>query len=256
MYTGIFFDIDGTLRDVRTSTIPKSTMYSLRRLRESGYFLGISTGRAMSEIEDDIIGLIDWDAFICNNGQVLYTRDAGKIHEQFIPKDAIIACLEVSDQIGGPLDLVDDSNRAFLTGPANRYVAEAFRFFDMPIHPIRPYGDEKIITAMAFGPSECLYSQYQAIPGIRVIPGISTYADICLDNVSKYTGIVTVMERSGLNDFIAFGDSMNDWEMLKNANLSVAMGDSHPQIIDIATYHTDAVMEDGIEKACKLLQLY
>lgn len=256
MNTGIFFDIDGTLRDVGTGAVPRSTQRALHRLRECGYYLGVSTGRAIHEIEQDIMQLVDWDAFICNNGQVVYTRDAGKIYEQLIPEDAVAACLEVSAKAGSPLDLVDEHSRAFLTAPANRYVKEAFQFFNLPINQVKPYRGEKILAAMVFGPPHHSYAEYRAIPGLSVLPGISTYADICPSNVSKHTGIAAVMERNNLEDYIAFGDALNDLEMLENAKLSVALGNSHPQVADMATYHTSAVLDDGIERACKALQLY
>jgi len=46
---------------------------------------------------------------------------------------------------------------------------------------------------------------------------------------------------------IAFGDGHNDIEMIKYAKYGVAMGNSHPDLIKEAKYHTKSVKEHGIK---------
>lgn len=58
-----------------------------------------------------------------------------------------------------------------------------------------------------------------------------------------------------IEDTIAFGDSANDIGMLRAAGFGVAMGNSSEDVKLEADYVTTPVMEDGIWKACKHLEL-
>lgn len=65
---------------------------------------------------------------------------------------------------------------------------------------------------------------------------------------SKLTGIQKVLEYYGadIKDCIAFGDSMNDYDMIKFAGTGVAMGNSVEALKSIADYVTLNVEDDGI----------
>ena len=49
-----------------------------------------------------------------------------------------------------------------------------------------------------------------------------------------------------LSDTIAFGDSMNDYEMMRTAGISVAMGNACKELKRIADVICGNVWEDGI----------
>lgn len=68
----LFFDIDGTLVDSTTHIVPDSTKKALHSLKEAGHLLCISTGRSLQSVMDGAYDqLIDWDIYLCNNGQRL-----------------------------------------------------------------------------------------------------------------------------------------------------------------------------------------
>ena len=53
----------------------------------------------------------------------------------------------------------------------------------------------------------------------------------------------------------AFGDSMNDLEILQAAGIGIAMGNGVPKLKEEADYVTDDIGRDGVYKACKHFQL-
>ena len=59
-----------------------------------------------------------------------------------------------------------------------------------------------------------------------------------------------------LKNTIAFGDSMNDYEIVTTAGIGVAMGNGHPQLKAAADYVTAPIGEDGVYKACEALHLF
>ncbi|MFA7144016.1 MAG: HAD hydrolase family protein, partial [Candidatus Izemoplasmatales bacterium] len=50
-------------------------------------------------------------------------------------------------------------------------------------------------------------------------------------------------------DVFAIGDGMNDISMLKTVNHGIAMGNSHPELLSVATYVTSDVGDEGVANA-------
>ncbi len=67
----IFFDIDGTLiaYDGEKSVMPESTKLAIKKLRENGHLVFISSGRPIRFIIQEFRGM--FDGFICGNGTYL-----------------------------------------------------------------------------------------------------------------------------------------------------------------------------------------
>ena len=58
-----------------------------------------------------------------------------------------------------------------------------------------------------------------------------------------------------MSETYAFGDSMNDLEILQEAGTGIAMGNAVPKLKEGADYVTDRIDENGIYNACKHFRL-
>ena len=56
-------------------------------------------------------------------------------------------------------------------------------------------------------------------------------------------------------DTVAFGDSLNDIEMIQTASIGVAMGNGRQELKDVADFVTTHVEADGIYNGVKKLKL-
>ena len=54
-----------------------------------------------------------------------------------------------------------------------------------------------------------------------------------------------------LSGQVVFGDGHNDISMMRQAPISIAMGNAIDEVKEVATYITKSNQEDGIEYACK-----
>ena len=72
-------------------------------------------------------------------------------------------------------------------------------------------------------------------------------------NTTKASGIKKYLELTGisLENTYAYGDSMNDLEMLQYVKYGVAMGNSSPELKEKASYSTSSISEDGIYNSLK-----
>ena len=69
-----------------------------------------------------------------------------------------------------------------------------------------------------------------------------------MERVCEYYG-------ADMADTVAFGDSMNDFEVLQAAGTGIAMGNAVSELKEIADYVTADIEEDGIFKACRYFHL-
>ena len=69
---------------------------------------------------------------------------------------------------------------------------------------------------------------------------------------SKANGLKRLCRYYGVDQAhtYAFGDSMNDYEILKEAGVGIAMGNALEELKEAADYVTDDISRDGVYKAC------
>ncbi|GAE44685.1 HAD family hydrolase [Mesobacillus boroniphilus] len=81
--------------------------------------------------------------------------------------------------------------------------------------------------------------------------------DVIRDHVNKGIGVEFLLKKLGIKreESIAFGDGMNDREMLKSAGEGFAMGNAHPDLFQYAKHKTTAVTNSGIFNGLKSLGL-
>ena len=79
------------------------------------------------------------------------------------------------------------------------------------------------------------------------------FYEIVPKGYSKATAIRYITEYLNIpmEDTVAIGDSNNDLDMLRYVQNSIAMGVCTEEVAEAASYRTDTVEQDGIEKAMR-----
>lgn len=243
------FDVDGTLRDNVHHQVSQSTKEALRLLKQNGYKIVISSGRGIDSLKKT--GLMEqfpWDGFVCNNGQVVLDAKQNCLFHAKLKKESVEETLRIADELGYAVVL--KSNPRIITKEPDEYVYETQRYFNNNIPSLGQYVGQDVDAMIVYGPLGYDYAPFLNIDGVTVLPGESTYADLTIEGISKATGIQLLMNLYGLDGYVAFGDSLNDMDMFKHAQISIAMGQGNQKLKDIATYVTSSIDEDGIYNAC------
>jgi Cof subfamily protein (haloacid dehalogenase superfamily) len=249
-----FFDLDGTILDPQTNSIPNSTINALQRLKENGHFCAVATGRTMKSIlRAKLNEIILWDGFVCSNGQQVFLSTDKPLYQQYMDPKTVYA-LEAYAQKHG-INIQYESHPSFLLKKEDEAVKISHSFFNEPIPTLyKTYNNENIDMMLAYTHDRHHFDEIAKIPGISVYPGEAPYADVIDASFSKYHGIKALLEHYNMDhtSYIAFGDSLNDEEMITHAKISIAMGNANPKLKEIADVITRSVDQDGIYTACQI----
>ena len=252
----IFFDIDGTLMDEKTGTIPPTTIQAILQAQANGHLCFINTGRPFSTIHSSITD-IPFDGYICGCGTYIQYHNQTLFHTQLNSKlrHKVIQSIyqyQVDAVLEGKNDVYFSKNlkHPFIKNMKNNYMKHHF-----PLHTFQQNED------IPFDKFAVWYSQETAIEDFKlalqdhfhIIQRDTDFLEIVPLPYSKASGIQYIIDHLGytIEDTISIGDSTNDLPMLKYTHDSVAMGNSNPQLFSKVSYITTDINNDGILNALK-----
>lgn len=242
-----FFDVDGTLYDHEKKEIPPLHLEMLKRLKQEGIRICLCSGRAWPLLQNlGILSEADWDGFVCGNGSYVYDKEGVELFKNVIPKKSAYDIFDRAEkqQIG----LFVAGNCAFCTrddGPT-RQLLNDFSIVGVPFRD-KTENDEFCIISLAVSDTRKRRPEFESIPDIQILYNEASI-DIMRKDLSKYEGIKVLMDHFGFNehDYMAFGDALNDLEMLENASLGAAMADGDARVLAKIENHCPSVKEAGI----------
>ena len=87
-------------------------------------------------------------------------------------------------------------------------------------------------------------------PCFALVRWHQTAVDVMPAQVNKWTACHWVMQQTGFTPerAIAFGDGLNDMQMLQGVGLGIAMDNGHPELKAIADHVAPALHLDGIAR--------
>ncbi|KAB7707911.1 Cof-type HAD-IIB family hydrolase [Bacillus aerolatus] len=251
----VFFDIDGTLLD-HDKQLPEKTKEAVRLLRDKGVYTAIATGRAPFMYED-LRKELDIHSFVSFNGQYVVFEDE-VIYLNPLAVDALERLNECANKLEHPLVYMNEKvMRA--NHPKHTYIEESLGSLKFPHPESAPdfYKESELYQTLIFCEESDESYYREQFPEFTFIRWHPYSLDILPAGGSKAEGIKKMMERLKfkMEDVYAFGDGLNDIEMLKLAGTGVAMGNALPPVKKAADMVTTDVAEDGIYLALEKLNL-
>lgn len=245
----VLFDIDGTLFDNDRMCIPESTKKALLELHQVAQ-IGIATGRAgfMLYSVEEILPLVDY--LILINGQYIKAKNQ-VIYENSIAPEALAALVcDMNDIPHGFVGSDDES-----VSKIDSDVIQSFQGLGLHLPRKDPdfYLKNKVYMAWAFCKREKAIDLMAKHPEFAFIRWLGVGYDILPKEASKGLGMKHLADylKIDLNDVIAFGDGDNDYELIRDAGLGIAMGNGTSKVKAAADFITTPVNEDGIFLALK-----
>ncbi len=262
----IFLDIDGTF--VSAMAAPSAyAVEAVRGARANGHKVFLCTGRNMPIIGNDILE-VGFDGVIASAGS--HVEIGGEVlFDKILPEETIQECLSIFHahgmycRIETPEGIYTDPQMESLlkTAKPDKANSELIRMqkeieADIAISPYDEYpgqGAYKIcFTSRDLESIEKSKKYLEDRFGYAVHPYANSSAcyngEIIPKGIDKGKGMEIVCRyyEDHLQNTVAFGDSMNDYEMMVAAGVSVAMGNACEELKQIADVVCGNVWEDGI----------
>lgn len=244
-------DMDGTLLD-ENGQVPPETFDLILALRERGVRFVASSGRRYDRLCDFFSPVKDRMDFVASNGAQVFA-DGVQIDREVYSHLAIRWLAKTVAMFPNMHLALFDRTKSYLLDDEDKFVREVDK--DLPnverIYEL-PSPQVSIIKASIFcddgNVMDNAYVLQRELGGLFTFaPSGSSYIDAMQPGISKASGIAQVMEYHGIDasEVMAFGDAMNDYEIIRFVGTGCAMANGRPALRAVA----DRVIGSNIEHA-------
>ncbi len=259
-------DVDGTMVEEGKGKLNPEYFEQILRLKEKGIRFAVVSGRNYESTRSLFEPVLKDVLFINDNGAVIrfqdkvaraHTVEPGLVQEIVKDMEAIPGCATYVSAMGGSFALRENSSFCDLL--RKDYQLEVREVERMPEDIPEDAG------VMSFGlyhPEDVQIAEREEFirkwnnhPKVEVMAAGQMWLNVCQRGIHKGSALAEIMEQYGLNkdQVIAFGDNMNDYEMLSSIPNSVAIGNARREIKEICRYVADTNVNDGVLQILRLL---
>src|SRR5699024_9111860 len=235
----VFFDLDGTLLD-DDKKIRSDVRSAVRKLKENGVLVGLATGRAPFLFEF-VRKELEIDNFIALNGQ--YVVHEGKaIYKNPMEPEQLYKLVQLAETNNHPLVFLNHLEMR-ANEKNNKDIETGFSELHAEYPPVDPnfYQGREIYQTLLFCKEEDERIYINKVNDFQYIRWHDLSLDVLPSVGSKALAIERVIQHVGVKreNTYAFGDGLNDIEMLKYVGKGVAMGNALEEAKKAADFVTD-----------------
>ncbi len=241
----ILFDLDGTLF-TSDSTISPITANSIKSCKQKGYRIGIITARTKSEKNVRLLNGIPYDFIAFYNGAEMYVENQ-LIESNALPyRQASLILLRLNEDF--PDLVIDVHNETWSYSSIRGEIChigsgrrKTCNLGELPVCDVQRIrmksGFLASIPLKNYMTADSAF--YHTAFGDAIIVHKNANKGYAAKRASEFFVIP-------LTSMMAFGDDINDIDMLENVGIGVAMGNAVPGLKKIADYVTEANDCNGI----------
>lgn len=256
-------DMDGTLLD-EYSEVPPETYDLILALREKGVHFAASSGRRFDRLCQFFAPVRDKMDFVAANGAQVYV-DGELVDREVFSHLGIRRLAKTVGKFESLHMALFDDEKSFLLDDEDKFVREidkdlpnAERIWYLPgpdvsILKISIYCEDGHVMDYAYALSRELGDEF------LFAPSGTHWIDALQRGVNKATGIEQVMAHHGItrDEVMAFGDSMNDYEIIRFVGTGCAMANGRPALKAVANrvigYNYDQAVQGEMRKLLESL---
>lgn len=256
-------DMDGTLLDDH-SEVPPETYDLILALREKGVHFAASSGRRFDRLCQFFAPVRDKMDFVAANGAQVYV-DGELVDREVFSHLGIRRLAKTVGKFESLHMALFDDEKSFLLDDEDKFVREidkdlpnAERIWYLPgpdvsILKISIYCEDGHVMDYAYALSRELGDEF------LFAPSGTHWIDALQRGVNKATGIEQVMAHHGITrgEVMAFGDSMNDYEIIRFVGTGCAMANGRPALKAVANrvigYNYDQAVQGEMRKLLESL---
>lgn len=252
MVKAVFLDFDYTIYSHKTTCIPASAKRAILALKEKGVKVFLATGRNTAEL--DIFPEykeLHFDGFIMLNGQVCLDGEYKTVFKKSFDSQSLKALVDLFNSKTQPIVFIEENdNYINYTDPIVTLANGEIGCLD---HKAKPYSGNPVYLAVAYIKKDEEAELLSKLPGCCLKRWGDNGVDIVCEGTDKAESIKKYLDILGIRpeETLAIGDSYNDIDMIKNAGIGIAMGNSIKELKDVADYTTTDIDDNGLENALR-----
>lgn len=252
-------DMDGTLLDGE-GEVPPDTFGIIRNLTDLGVRFVASSGRRFDTLSEQFAPVAPLMDFVASNGAQVVVN--GTLVDREVFSHAAVCRLHRITDLFDNLHLaLFDQTRSFLLDDESVFEREIDKNLPNPVRVFAvPSPETSIIKASVYVSDAAVMDMSYALTrelgeDFVFAPSGRKWIDVMQRGVSKATGIRQVMEAHGVEaaEVMAFGDSMNDYEILRMVGFPVAMENGRSAIKQIASKVIGPNTEHSVQRELSAL---
>jgi len=248
------FDIDGTVLD-DSKSIPLETKQAIGELSRT-HEVAIATGRNRTMAKEVIEELGVSNYIVCNGAAAYYKNEA--IYTNFLNEEDLEKLIKLADQHGHQVvyETIDELRRRNEVPDRSMKEGMTFVGFDVPDYDRGFYENHSLVQCLLFISGDEMAIYADQFKHFRFVRWYKEGIDVLPADGSKYLTIKILANHMGipLSDVIAFGDGMNDIEMIRHVGTGIAMGNAEKEVKDVADSVTESNENNGIPNALRKLK--
>lgn len=249
-------DMDGTLLDSRKN-LPSEFMDWVREHPKIKTV--IASGRQYNTLVKDFIPIKDHLIYVAENGGFVFENET-MIYCNEMKKEDILECLNLINGVKGLTPILCGAKSAYMRPAAEHIRREASVYYDhlLETNDLCETALQDVIVKIAIfadekkaEPSMPHFADLKS--HLAAVLSGDSWIDISNCTVNKGAAIAFIQKKYGIKkeESMAFGDYLNDVEMLEACGESYCMKNGHPDLKAIAKYIADSNDDNGVMKALK-----
>ncbi len=260
----IVTDLDGTLMAPDHQTVTERTKAALKAAHDKGVKVAIATGRTLT-FTDNVTSQIPFaDYVIYSNGAAVFDRNAKRdIYKNCISAQHTEEILNMLDAlpiyynlfVDGKIFLQNDKMGYYINHGLPQEFLDEFTRLSVAADKLSEKLRGECAEIIALYNVNDEYKKYFVSEfekrNLYITSSLPDEIEVTAPNVNKGTALDGFCKEIGVtaDEVMAFGDAMNDYEMLKFAKYSFAMGNAVDEIKKIANYQAATNADDGLARA-------
>jgi len=257
----IAVDMDGTLL-LPDGTVPDSLWPLLQRLRERGIAFAPASGRQLATLQATFAGVDDELDYIAENGAYVVRGDVEVSSDALEPAFAASVVSRLRDFVAaGSLRagiVVCGKTSAYIETDDAEFVAEVDKYYaKLQRVPDLLAVDDQILKLAIYDFDGGEAHTAPAFADVRathqVVVSGQHWVDIMNATVNKGVALRNLQAALGVTraQTAAFGDYLNDIELLQAADWSYAMAEAHPDVVAVARHRAPSHADAGVISVIK-----
>lgn len=252
----VITDMDGTLLNDKKE-VPAEIYDLILKLKARGVTFVAASGRQYFNLVDSFEPIKEEIYYIAENGAYIL-KGSEELSICELPKPLIEKLLDIAEQIPEVYPILCGKGKAYVTSDEERVITQVRKYYTRyeVIDDLHTVDSEifKIAFLDFINSEENVYPYYLPFTDqLQISVSAREWMDVMVKGVNKGEAVKKLQKLLGVkkSETMIFGDFLNDYEMMQEADYSYAMANAHPKLKEVCNYECPSNNDNGVVETIK-----